>query len=72
MEYSDDQAVAFDAVAEALLSAGIDLKNDSLLPQSDNKNKILAILGKAGSGKTLLLDNGRLTTNKLKNETINY
>ena len=41
MEYSDDQAVAFDAVAEALLSAGIDLKNDSLLPQSDNKNKIL-------------------------------
>ena len=57
MEYSDDQAVAFDAVAEALLSAGIDLKNDSLLPQSDNKNKILAILGKAGSGKTLLLAN---------------
>ena len=57
MEYSDDQAVAFDAVAEALLSAGIDLKNDRLLPQSDNKNKILAILGKAGSGKTLLLAN---------------
>ncbi|MDC1532359.1 AAA family ATPase [Amylibacter sp.] len=57
MEYSDDQAVAFDAVAEALLLAGIDLKNDSLLPQSDNKNKILAILGKAGSGKTLLLAN---------------
>jgi len=26
VEYSDDQAVAFDAVAEALLSAGIDLK----------------------------------------------
>ena len=55
MIYSDDQAVAFDAATEALMSAGIDLKNENLLPQSENKNKILAILGKAGSGKTLLL-----------------
>jgi len=53
--YSDDQAAAFDAATEALMSAGIDLKNENLLPQSENKNKILAILGKAGSGKTLLL-----------------
>jgi len=53
--YSDDQAAAFDAASEALMSAGIDLKNENLLPQSENKNKILAILGKAGSGKTLLL-----------------
>ena len=50
MEYSDDQAVAYDAVSEAMMSAGIDLKNDNLLPLSENKNKILAILGKAGSG----------------------
>ena len=55
MIYSDDQASAFDAASEALMSAGIDLKNENLLPQSENKNKILAILGKAGSGKTLLL-----------------
>ncbi|MGI9348593.1 MAG: AAA family ATPase, partial [Amylibacter sp.] len=55
MIYSDDQAAAFDAASEALMSAGIDLKNENLLPQSENKNKILAILGKAGSGKTLLL-----------------
>jgi len=47
--YSDDQAAAFDAASEALMSAGIDLKNENLLPQSENKNKILAIIQK-GAG----------------------
>lgn len=55
MKYSDDQADAYDAVTSALLSAGVDLKNETLLPQTAGTDQVLAILGKAGSGKTLLL-----------------
>jgi exodeoxyribonuclease-5 len=55
VKYSDDQADAYDAVTSALLSAGVDLKNETLLPQAAGTDQVLAILGKAGSGKTLLL-----------------
>ncbi|GLQ34498.1 ATPase [Amylibacter marinus] len=55
MQYSPDQAEAHDSVAQALRSAGVDLQSEMILPQSEGKSQVLAILGKAGSGKTLLL-----------------
>ena len=55
MKYSEDQAAAFDAVTLAMLSAGVDLENDTLMPEAVGDSQVLAILGKAGSGKTLLL-----------------
>ncbi len=55
MNFSDDQASAYDAVTEALKSAGVDLDNGVLLPESAGSDQLVAILGKAGSGKTMLL-----------------
>ena len=55
MIFSDDQATAYDAVTEALKSAGVNLDDGILLPESAGSDQLLAILGKAGSGKTMLL-----------------
>ena len=55
MIFSDDQAEAYDAISEALKSAGVDLDNNTTLPQSAGSDQLMAILGKAGSGKTMLL-----------------
>ncbi len=55
MQFSEDQAQAFDAISEVLKHAGVDLDNATLTPVSDGKPQVLAVLGKAGSGKTLLL-----------------
>lgn len=55
MQFSDDQAGAYDTVAETLVSAGVDLSQATLLPPRDGKAQVLAVLGKAGSGKTMLL-----------------
>ena len=52
---SDDQASAFDAVTELLRSAGVDLDNALLMPPTEKPDNVLAVTGKAGSGKTLLL-----------------
>ena len=53
---SDDQADAWDSVSDLLGAAGIDLLEGTTLPPKDDPdNSTLAILGKAGSGKTLLL-----------------
>ncbi|MSU89563.1 AAA family ATPase [Rhodobacteraceae bacterium 2CG4] len=52
---SDDQAEAWDAVAEALQGAGVDLADDRLAPRPEDRQSTLAVLGKAGSGKTMLL-----------------
>ncbi|MEM6823610.1 MAG: AAA family ATPase [Pseudomonadota bacterium] len=52
---SDDQAEAFDTVTEALKSSGIDLDAEMSMPRSEGRSSVLAILGKAGTGKTLLL-----------------
>ena len=53
--FSEDQAAAWDDIAAALRQSGVDL-DDSLLqaPKSD-LSSVLAVVGKAGSGKTLLL-----------------
>lgn len=53
--FSEDQAEAYDRITEVLLAAGVDLDNSTLTPQSDGDDSILAVVGKAGSGKTLLL-----------------
>jgi exodeoxyribonuclease-5 len=52
---SDDQASAFDAVTEVLRGAGIDLDDQFLSPPGSKPSTVLAVTGKAGSGKTLLL-----------------
>lgn len=52
---SDDQAEIYDHLAEVFLAAGVDLVEGSFVPPSTEKSATLAVLGKAGSGKTLLL-----------------
>ncbi|KMK66054.1 ATP-dependent RecD-like DNA helicase [Puniceibacterium sp. IMCC21224] len=53
--FSDDQAEAYDRVAEMLRGAGIDLSDGLVLPAQAGKPRLMALVGKAGSGKTLLL-----------------
>jgi exodeoxyribonuclease-5 len=55
LTYSDDQAAAHDAVAVMLQSAGISLEDALLMPPKSDKQQVMAVTGKAGSGKTLLL-----------------
>lgn len=54
--FSDDQAQAWDRLAAVLAEAGIDLDHETLAaPDPDASRQVLAVLGKAGSGKTMLL-----------------
>ncbi|NNK16109.1 MAG: ATP-dependent helicase [Sulfitobacter sp.] len=55
LTYSDDQATAYDSVAEMLRGAGIDLEDSLLMPPPGGADQVMAVTGKAGSGKTLLL-----------------
>ncbi len=55
LTYSDDQAAAFDSVTDMLRQAGIDLDDSLLMPPPGGKDQVMAVTGKAGSGKTLLL-----------------
>ncbi|CAM4312299.1 ATP-dependent DNA helicase [Palleronia rufa] len=52
---SEDQARAEARVTEILLGAGIDLAQNRITPLTDGKASVMAVTGKAGSGKTLLL-----------------
>ncbi|MEM7489666.1 MAG: AAA family ATPase, partial [Pseudomonadota bacterium] len=52
---SPDQADAWDRVAEMLSDSGIALTDGLATPRDDEESRILAVTGKAGSGKTLLL-----------------
>jgi ATP-dependent exoDNAse (exonuclease V) alpha subunit len=54
-QFSEDQAEAFDRIAEALRSAGIDIEESLTTPRSDEHTGTMAVIGKAGSGKTMLL-----------------
>ena len=54
MQFSDDQALAYDTISNALKRSGVDIDNATLLPESGNA-QVFAVLGKAGSGKTMLL-----------------
>lgn len=53
--YSEDQAEAYDAVSALLKGAGVDLENGIVVPRVDERRSVRAVIGKAGSGKTLLL-----------------
>ncbi len=54
--FSADQAAAWEAAAAALGEAGVDLAARSAGPAGEDRaGTVLAITGKAGSGKTLLL-----------------
>ncbi|WP_135506554.1 ATP-dependent DNA helicase [Roseovarius aestuariivivens] len=55
LTYSPDQAEAHDRIAEALRGVGVDLDNAILTPPREGKSGVMAVVGKAGSGKTLLL-----------------
>ena len=55
LTYSPDQAEAHDRIAETLRAVGVDLDEGTLTPPSDGKSSVMAVIGKAGSGKTLLL-----------------
>ncbi|QUJ76905.1 AAA family ATPase [Sulfitobacter albidus] len=53
--YSDDQASAHDAVTQMLRQAGVNLDDALLMPPKSSTEQVMAVTGKAGSGKTLLL-----------------
>ena len=53
--FSDDQAEAFDRLSAVLRQSGIDLGDSLLMPPRDSTSSVMAVMGKAGSGKTLLL-----------------
>ena len=56
LTFSDDQAAAWDQLASLLHDAGIDLIDEDLSPPDpEAEGSVRAVLGKAGSGKTLLL-----------------
>ncbi|WP_272004962.1 ATP-dependent DNA helicase [Roseovarius sp. ZX-A-9] len=55
LTYSEDQAEAHDRIAEVLRNAGVDLENGTLQPPRESAESVMAVIGKAGSGKTLLL-----------------
>ena len=54
LQFSHDQADAWDQIAEALGAAGVDLIEWHAQPEGGSR-RVLAVVGKAGSGKTMLL-----------------
>ena len=55
VQFSEDQAEAHDHVAEMLRGAGVDIDDGLLTPAAEGKSSVMAVLGRAGSGKTMLL-----------------
>ncbi len=53
--FSEDQAEAWDAVSGSLRRAGADVEEMLLTPRAEGAVPVLAVLGKAGTGKTMLL-----------------
>jgi exodeoxyribonuclease-5 len=53
--FSEDQAEAWDTAAEVLRGAGVDVEESTTSPKAEGPGGVLAILGKAGTGKTMLL-----------------
>lgn len=50
-----DQAQAWDRLVEVFAGMGVDLEEGALTPRAEDKTTVMAVVGKAGSGKTLLL-----------------
>jgi len=55
LTFSDDQTDAWDSVAAALRLAGVNLDADFQMPMQADTASVMAVIGKAGSGKTMLL-----------------
>lgn len=55
MQFSKDQNYAYKTIIEVLSNSGIDLEHKQCSPLNNSKKNELVIIGKAGSGKTLLL-----------------
>ncbi len=55
LPFSEDQAEAWDRLAQVLRDSGVDLDDSTLTPMVEGKPTVLAVVGKAGSGKTMLL-----------------
>ncbi|WP_116085909.1 ATP-dependent RecD-like DNA helicase [Tropicimonas sp. IMCC34011] len=55
LTFSDDQTRALAAIGDALRHAGVDLEAGTTRPPGKGGARVLAITGKAGSGKTVLL-----------------
>ncbi len=54
--FSEDQAAAFDSIAAMLQTVGVAVEDGHTTPRADGKaGQVMAVTGKAGSGKTLLL-----------------
>ena len=53
--FSEDQAEAFDRLAEVFRSAGVDIEESMTTPRTEGQTGVMAVIGKAGSGKTMLL-----------------
>ncbi|MFW5881919.1 MAG: AAA family ATPase, partial [Roseicyclus sp.] len=53
--FSPEQAEAHDRIAGMLRGMGVDLDRGTVTPMAEGKTSVLAVIGKAGSGKTLLL-----------------
>ncbi len=54
-QFSEDQAEAYDAISDVLRASGVTL-DEGWEPRKDGRQSVVrAVLGKAGSGKTLLL-----------------
>ncbi len=55
LTFSPDQAEAWDSVAVMLRQSGVDLDDSLLQPPQTDTTAVMAVIGKAGSGKTMLL-----------------
>ena len=55
LQFSDDQAQAWDSIADLLAANGVNLTDVLLTPPMGGSSTVMAVIGKAGSGKTLLL-----------------
>ena len=53
--YSVDQSAALGQVREILLSAGVDINSRTSSQINENSKSLIAVIGRAGSGKTMLL-----------------
>ena len=52
---SEEQQTAWDRIAAVLSESGVDLARGTASEREDDDGRVLAVTGKAGSGKTLLL-----------------
>jgi exodeoxyribonuclease-5 len=55
LTFSSDQADAWDAITRMLRQSGIELDDGFLQPSPSDARTVMAVVGKAGSGKTMLL-----------------